>query len=68
MQVIPKHISGIYSIVNKTNNKFYIGSAVDIRERIYIHFGKLRKNQHHSSYLQSAYNKYGESNFDVKIL
>lgn len=59
---------GIYQILNLINNKCYIGQSVDIKNRIYNHFGNLRANIHHNSHLQSSFNKYGEEHFKVNIL
>lgn len=64
---IPK-ISGIYIIKNDINNKFYIGSTVNLCKRITTHIGKLKTNQHVNSHLQGAVNKYGINNFSFKIL
>lgn len=61
-------ISGVYQIQNKINSHKYIGSSVNIDRRWREHKNALRKNSHHSSYLQRAWNKYGESNFEFKIL
>ena len=60
--------SGIYCIYNITNDKKYIGSAVnlDIRER--SHFNALRNNNHRNQYLQRAFNKYGEGSFLFCVL
>lgn len=55
--------SGIYRIRNILNNHIYIGSTNDFYVRKIGHFYLLRTNQHHSIYLQRAFNKYGESNF-----
>ncbi len=60
--------SGIYKIVNKINNKTYIGSAINLRHRWTDHRKHLRSGTHHSSHLQSAWNKYGEENFVFKII
>ncbi len=60
--------SGIYMISNKINKKKYIGQSVNIDKRIREHFNSLRKNKHQNNHLQSAFNKYGEYNFEVKIL
>lgn len=60
--------SGIYKILNKVNNNFYIGSAVNFLKRKNVHFHHLRKNTHHSPHLQNAWNKYGEENFEFEIL
>lgn len=59
---------GIYRIINKLNNKFYIGSSQNIEDRIKEHFLLLRKNKHHSKHLQKAFNKDGENNFIFEIL
>lgn len=56
-------IGGIYKIVNKSNGKFYIGSAVSFKERWKKHKKDLRKGTHHSKYLQRAWNNYGEESF-----
>lgn len=58
----------IYSIYNKINGHFYIGSTHSPDKRKATHFNLLRKNKHHSRYLQHAFNKYGEENFEFKIL
>lgn len=54
----------IYQIINKINQKRYIGQTIDINARKYHHFSDLKNGQHHSIKLQRAYNKYGEDNFD----
>lgn len=56
-------MKGIYKIVNLKNDKFYIGSTCNFRQRKNRHFNQLRKNKHHSIYLQRAFNKHGEENF-----
>ncbi len=60
--------SGVYCIINKINNKIYIGSSINIQERIYNHKTHLNKNIHCNKYLQSSYNKYGKDNFEFDIL
>ena len=60
--------SGIYRIRNLTNNKFYIGSAVNLNKRKNQHFHYLRNNKHHNKPLQNSYNKYGESSFIFEIM
>lgn len=61
-------LSGIYMIKNKINQKMYIGSAKNLRNRIREHIISLRGNYHDNDYLQKAFNKYGEINFEFKIL
>lgn len=55
--------SGIYKIINIVNNKFYVGSAVDLRRRKARHFSELRNNRHNNKHLQAAWLKYGEKSF-----
>ena len=61
-------ISGVYQIRNAINDKIYIGSAVNIQKRWREHISALKKNKHHSRYLQRSWNKYGEKNFEFVIL
>lgn len=58
----------IYKILNKVNGKFYIGSANDYKRRWYQHKRELKNNSHDNQYLQNAWNKYGESNFEWIVL
>lgn len=60
--------SGIYSIVNKMNNKRYVGSAKNINSRIRDHKSGLIKNIHRNIYLQRSWNKYGIDAFSFEIL
>jgi hypothetical protein len=43
---------GIYQIVCKPNGQMYVGSAVDVRARWYLHRRSLRQGTHHSAYLR----------------
>ena len=55
--------SGIYKIINIVNNKFYVGSAVNLSRRKARHFSELRNNRHNNKHLQAAWLKYGEESF-----
>jgi len=55
-------------IKNKINGKFYIGSSVDIAYRWARHKRQLRNGNHHSIHLQRAWDKYGEENFEFKVI
>lgn len=54
---------GIYKIINIVNNKFYVGSAVDLKRRKARHFSELRNGKHNNGKLQAAWIKYGEQAF-----
>ena len=60
--------SGIYCIKNKTNEKVYIGQTNDLDKRKGLHYSYLKNNTHDNPHLQNAWNKYGENNFEFKIL
>ena len=54
---------GIYSFLNKTNGKQYIGSAKDLYLRLNEHLSKRKSNRA----LQAAILKYGLENFNFCI-
>ena len=59
---------GIYKIINKKNNKIYIGSSVDIKKRKEKHFWMLEKGIHDNKFLQSSYNRDGKENFLFDVI
>lgn len=60
---------GIYGIQNKVNNNIYVGKTkMDFGDRWDSHRTLLRENKHFNRHLQNAWNKYGEDNFEFKIL
>lgn len=61
-------LSGIYVIRNTTNNKIYVGSAVNLQNRFWIHFSRLRANNHVNRHLQASFNKNGENSFTFNLL
>lgn len=60
--------SGIYAITNTVNGNRYIGSSANISKRWSGHKKGLNNNNHHSGYLQNAWNKYGAENFEFSML
>lgn len=58
---------GIYQIRNIINNKVYIGSAINFKQRWKKHKEQLKKGMHPNTYLQNAWNKYGENSFVFEI-
>lgn len=67
MSTIPE-LPGIYQIRNLVNNKVYIGSSNNLRNRKASHFKCLKSGRHENPHLQRAYNKYGKDNFIFEIL
>ena len=62
-------ISGIYMIKSRLYpNRFYIGSAQNIRQRWLLHQSELKRNKHKNNRLQNHYNKYGEDDLIYLIL
>lgn len=55
---------GIYMIFCFGNGRHYIGSSKDIYIRIYAHINTLKNQKHINTYLQNAFDKYGEENFE----
>lgn len=60
--------SGIYKIINLADGKFYVGRAEDFKNRWKVHKSHLRLNNHTNSYLQNAWNKFGEECFTFEIV
>lgn len=60
--------SGIYKILNKTNNKVYIGSSITLKNREYKHFWMLRNCNHDNKFLQNSFNRDGVDNFLFEVI
>jgi group I intron endonuclease len=64
--------SGIYKIVNRVNEKYYVGSSKNVdggsAGRWSRHTRDLNKNRHHNIFLQRAWNKHGQQNFDFTFI
>jgi group I intron endonuclease len=64
-----RNISGVYQIQSKINGKIYVGSSINMYNRIYYgHLYELRTRKHGNYYLQNHYNKYGEKDLTFSIL
>lgn len=61
-------MNGIYLIECMPNNKVYVGSSTRILTRLSRHRSDLRAGRHHCSYLQRAWNRYGEQAFEFVVL
>lgn len=62
------HSAGIYCFLNLANNKRYVGSAADLRQRMYGHLSCLRRDAGTNLYFQNAWNKHGEAGFEFVVL
>ena len=61
--------SGVYAIKNISTGKMYIGSTkMTFQKRLQHHVSLLRINKHKNKYLQNAYNKHTEYDFEILIL
>jgi len=55
-------------IESTENDKIYIGSTSDFKERLKIHFQRLKKGNHPNSNLQEDFNKFDEYTFNSYII
>ena len=58
----------IYGIRNKVDSKIYIGQTKHLKRRWSTHSSYLKNKKHSNPYLQSAWTKYGENNFELVVL
>jgi group I intron endonuclease len=61
-------MTGIYCWYNTVNKKRYCGQSVDLEHRRMGHTYDLRAGTHYNGHLQKAWNKYGEDNFEFRII
>ena len=59
---------GIYRIICLNNEKYYIGSSINIENRFSRHKCDLKHNRHGNILLQRSYNKYGKDSFRFEII
>ena len=66
----PEPCGFIYEIRNKINDKVYIGKTTKKNpiDRKHQHFHLLKKEKHHNKHLQHSFNKYGQQNFQFKVI
>ena len=59
----------MYVIRNTVNGKTYVGSTtVGLRRRLRHHWSALNRGAHRNSYLQNAWDKYGQQAFIAEVL
>ena len=61
--LVYKGKSGIYKI--SISKKTYIGSAVNLHRRLYVHMNSMIKGKHENQHLQRSYNKYGRCKIEI---
>lgn len=62
------NVAGVYRIGLVFDERCYVGSSQNIGQRWNIHYRRLRRGDHHSRYLQHAWNKYGEDAFYIEVI
>ena len=60
--------AGVYLITNRCTDKYYIGSACNLRKRWNQHRSDLRKEKHPNQHLQRSANKYGLDALEFEVL
>lgn len=60
--------SGIYCVLCLADGKRYVGQTVDLDRRKKHHFRELSAGQHFNRHLQAAWRKYGEEEFEFRVL
>ena len=68
IDVVLRRKAGVYQLVNKTNGKSYIGSSVDIYNRLNTYKCLSKRGKVHNKHLQYSLNKYGIDAFEVTVL
>lgn len=58
----------IYLVTNKINNKVYVGQTINTLNRRRINHLAAARNENDNLYFHRAIKKYGEENFDWKVL
>jgi len=60
--------SGVYRWTNKVNGKIYIGSSINLANRLKQYYGKRLASLKNVSLIYKALLKYGHTNFTLEIL
>lgn len=61
-------MAAIYKITCVVTDDFYVGSAVKPKRRRWEHWDALKKNRHHCTALQTAWNEFGEDAFEFEVI
>lgn len=61
-------LTGIYQICSRSTSKVYVGSSVNVYARWQQHRRNLRYGTHSNRHLQTAWDTYGQENFEFSIV
>lgn len=54
------NFSGIYLLINLVNNKFYVGSSINVFNRTKSHLKSMKGGYHPNIHIQRSYKKFGD--------
>jgi group I intron endonuclease len=60
--------TGIYILISKSTNRVYIGSAVNLSNRLNDYFQESYLKNRKNTFIVRELNKYGMENFSIGIL
>lgn len=61
-------LPGVYGLFNFIDNAYYVGSSINVRDRLKYHIHELRRGTHYNRILQKRWNSTEESDWLVRIL
>lgn len=61
-------MAAIYRITNVADDRFYVGSSINVRRRRWEHWDALKKGVHHCAALQAAWNEFGADAFEFEVI
>lgn len=59
---------GIFAVINKTNNKYFLETTINLKAKINSREFQLRSGNHHHKELQKDWLDIGKDQFEIKIL
>lgn len=61
-------VAGVYEIVCGETGEKYVGSTCNLKNRMAVHFSKLKLSQHPNFRMQELYDRYGKGAFSWSLL
>lgn len=59
-----QYTNAVYLLTNTVNGKFYVGTAINLKQRLQLHASNIRRY----STIEHAIHKYGTESFTVHLL